>query len=83
MRGKPRKPSTQGSIKVSHRAFKNALVKWVDRTGSDDWIMGASIVQCEVNKCIMWVRRNISPYLIYFGKPPMASYLLCLEKPTR
>ena len=80
MKGKPRKPSTQGSIEVSHRAFKTALVKWLDRTGSDDWIMGASIVQCEVNNCPMRVRGNISPYSIYFGKPPSASYSAVLGK---
>ena len=80
VRGKPRKPSTQGSIEVSHRAFKTALCKWLDRTGSDDWIMGASIVQCEVNNCPMRVRGNISPYSIYFGKPPTASYSALLGK---
>ncbi len=80
MKGKPRKPSTQGSFKVGHRAFKNALAKWLDRTGSDDRIMDASIVQCEVNNCPMRVRGNISPYSIYLGKPPSASYSTLLGK---
>ncbi len=80
MKGKPRKPSTQGSIGVSHRAFKTALVKWLDRTGLDDWIMGTSIAQCEVNNCPMRVRGNVSSYLMYFGKPPSASYSALLGK---
>jgi hypothetical protein len=43
-------------------------------------IVGASIVQCEVNNCPMRVRGNISLYLICFGKPPTASYSTLLGK---
>jgi hypothetical protein len=56
VRRKSRKPSTPVSIEVSHRAFKNALVKWFDRTGSDDWVMEASLVQCDVSNCPTRVR---------------------------
>ena len=74
VKGKARKPSTQGSIEVSHRAFKAALVKWLDKKGSPDWVLGAHIVQCEVNHCPMRSRGNISPHTIYYGKPPVATY---------
>ena len=38
VRGRARKPSTQGSIEVSHKAFKAALVKWLDQKQFDNWI---------------------------------------------
>jgi hypothetical protein len=41
VKGKPLKPNTQSSVKVSHLAFKIVLVKWLDSTGSDNWILGA------------------------------------------
>jgi hypothetical protein len=31
VKGKLQKPTTQGSLEVSHKAFKNALVKWLDK----------------------------------------------------
>jgi len=36
VKGKPRKPSTQGSVEVSHKAFKEALTVLCDETGSQD-----------------------------------------------
>jgi hypothetical protein len=74
VKGKPRKPSTQGSVEVSHRAFKDALVKWLDKKQEYNWLLGAYIVQCEVNNCPMRARGNISPQTIYYGRPPVASY---------
>jgi hypothetical protein len=41
VKGKPLKPNTQSSAEVSHLAFKIVLVKWLDSTGSDNWILGA------------------------------------------
>jgi len=74
VRGKPRKPSTQGSVEVSHRAFKAALVKWLDKRSTANWVVGASVVQCEVNHYPMRSRSGMSPHTIYYGKPPTASY---------
>jgi hypothetical protein len=74
VRGRPRKPSTQGSIEVSHRAFKAALVKWLDKKNTANWILGASVVQCEVNRYPMRSRGGLSPHTIYYGHAPMASY---------
>ncbi len=38
VRGRARKPSTQGSIEVSHKAFKAALVKWLDQKQFEECI---------------------------------------------
>jgi hypothetical protein len=67
-------------MEVSHRAFKLALVKWLDSTGSEKWINGAHDVQCQVHNCPMKVRGNISPYSIYFGRANTASYSAVLGK---
>jgi hypothetical protein len=72
--GKPRKPSMQGSVEVSHRAFKTSLVKWLDKENTDNWVIGASVVQCKVNHYPMRSCSGMSPHTIYYGKPPTASY---------
>jgi hypothetical protein len=74
VKGKPRKPSTQGSIEVSHKAFKEALTVWCDETGSQDWVYGSYIVQNKVNQRPMRSRGNISPHTLYYGHPPSNSY---------
>jgi hypothetical protein len=74
VKGRPRKPLTRGSIEVSHKAFKVALVKWLDKKGTPDWVLGARIVQCEVNNCPMHSQGNISTHTIYYGKPPGFTY---------
>jgi hypothetical protein len=42
VKGKPRKPTTQGSVEVSYKAFKEALTVWCNETGSQDWV-GATL----------------------------------------
>lgn len=87
VKGKPRKPSTQGSVEVSHKAFKSALVKWLDkekrenpmdRNAGQDWIVGASVVQCEINNSPMKARNHTTPHMIYFGKINKNSYSAAL-----
>ncbi len=46
VRRKPRKPSTQGSVEVSHRAFKAALVKWLEKEAQQ--IGSLALVWCNV-----------------------------------
>ncbi len=41
VKGKARKLTTQGSIEVSHKAFKEALVTCCNNTGSNDWVYGS------------------------------------------
>jgi len=71
VKGKPRKPTTQGSVEVSHKAFKEALTVWCNETGSQDWVYGSYIVQNKVNQRPMRSRGNISPhtlnYVMNFG----------------
>jgi hypothetical protein len=50
VKGKARKLSTQGSVEVSHKAFKEALVTWYNRTQSYDWVYGEYIVHNKVNQ---------------------------------
>jgi hypothetical protein len=78
VKGKARKPSTQGSIVASHKAFKVALVKWLDKK-TENWVVGANFVQYELNNCPIRAHWNISPHTIYYGKPPVAIYsaILC------
>jgi hypothetical protein len=80
VKGKARKPSTQGSVEVSHKAFKEALVRWCNNTQSDDWLYGSYTVQNEVNQRPMRNRGNISPHTLYYGQPPSYSYLSILGK---
>jgi hypothetical protein len=77
VKGKPRKPSTQGSVEVSHKAFKIALVKWLDKEKREnpldpkagkDWIIGASVVQCDINNGPINVRNHTTPHMVYFGR---------------
>jgi hypothetical protein len=77
--GKPRKPSMQGSVEVSHRAFKAALVKWLDKENTANWVIGASVVQCEVNHYHMRSHSGMSLHTIYYGKRPTASYSALLS----
>ncbi len=74
VKGKPRKLTTQGSVEVSHKAFKEALTVWCNETGSKDWVYGSYIVQNKVNQRPMRSRGNISPHTLYYGHPPSNSY---------
>ncbi len=74
VKGKARKLTTQGSIEVSHKAFKEALVTWCNNTGSNDWVYGSYIVQNEVNHRPMRTRGNISPHTLYYSATPNNSY---------
>jgi len=74
VKGKPRKPTTQGSVEVSHKAFKEALTVWCNKTGSQDRVYGSYIVQNKVNQHPMRSRANISPHTLYYGHPPANSY---------
>jgi len=74
VKGKPRKPTTQGSVEVSHKAFKEALAVWCNQTGSQDWAYGSYIVQNKVNQHPTRSRGNISPHTLYYGHPPANSY---------
>jgi hypothetical protein len=50
VKGKARKPTTQGSVEVSQKAFMEALVTWRNNSQSNDWVYNSYIVQNEVNQ---------------------------------
>jgi hypothetical protein len=77
VKGKPRKPTTQGSVEVSHKAFKEALTVWCNETGSQDWVYGSYIVQNKVNQRPMRSRGNISPPYSILWAPPFKQLLHC------
>jgi hypothetical protein len=74
VKGKARKLTTLGSIEVSHKAFKEALITWCNNTGSNDWVYGSYIVQNEVNHWPMRTCGNILPHMLYYSAAPNNSY---------
>lgn len=68
VKGRPRHPQSQGKIERGHAAFKNALQKWMSRTGDDNWVVGCFIVNKELNQVPQFNRGGFSPYNLYFGK---------------
>jgi hypothetical protein len=74
----------QGIVEVSHKAFKNALVKWLDkekRVNPDDPTAGQDwIVQCEINNAPIKVRNHTTPHMVCFGKVNKNSYSPVLGK---
>jgi hypothetical protein len=46
----------------------------MDPKAGKDWIVGASIVQCEINNGPIEVRNHTTPHMVYFGKINKNSY---------
>jgi hypothetical protein len=67
VKGKPRKPRSQGKIERGHYSFKENLQKWMKKNGKN-WIIGAFVVNKEMNQIPQWNRGGFSPYNLYFGK---------------
>ncbi len=64
-------------------------MKWLDKekrenpedpNAGQDWIVGASIVQCEINNAPIKVRNHTTPHMVYFGKMNKNSYSAILGK---
>ena len=68
VKGKPRKPSTQGKVERGHASFKENLQKWMDSTGNKNWLVGAYIVNAQMNQIPNENRGGFSPYNLYYGK---------------
>jgi hypothetical protein len=68
VKGRPRHPQSQGKIERGHAAFKNALQKWMQRTGEENWVVGCYIVNAEMNQVGQYNRGGFSPYNLYYGK---------------
>jgi hypothetical protein len=65
VKGKPRKPSTRGKVERGHASFKENLQKWMDSTGNKNWLVGAYIVNAQMNKIPNENRGGFSPYNLY------------------
>jgi hypothetical protein len=68
VKGRPRKPSTQGKVERGHATFKESLQKWMDSTGNNNWLLGAYIVNAQMNQIPQYNRGGFSPYNLYYGK---------------
>ena len=51
-----------------------------DRSAGQDWILGASVVQCGINNAPIKVRNHMTPHMVYFGKVNKHSYSALLGK---
>lgn len=67
VKGRPRHPQTQGKIERRHATFKENLQKWIDRTQNKNWLLGAYIVNAEMNQIPQWNCGGFSPYNLYYG----------------
>ncbi len=45
-----------------------------DRNAGQDWILGASVVQCEINNAPIRVRNHMTPHMVFLGKVNKPSY---------
>jgi hypothetical protein len=80
VRGRPRHPASQGSVKRSHGPFKASLLAKLKEKNTDDWVSNIHIVQCEVNNHPIRSRGDISPYCMYFSRTNKSSYSTTLGK---
>jgi hypothetical protein len=69
VKGKARKPSTQGSVERSNAPFKRSLYEWMEKNPDDSWAeVGAYILNAQMNQRLCQSMDNKSPYEIYYGK---------------
>jgi len=74
VKGRTRKPSTQGSVERGNAPFKIALEKWIQEHPNDSWsIIGAWVVNMSLNLRLSTAKNNRSPYEAYYGKVSKAT----------
>jgi hypothetical protein len=72
--GKPRKPSTQGSVERGDKPFNDALYEWMEENPEGCWAsIGAFLVNSKINQRPSRPKDEKSPYKIYFGKVALHS----------
>jgi hypothetical protein len=79
VKGRARKPSTQGSVERGNGPFKIALENWIQEHPNDSWSrIGAFVVNASMNSRPSTVKSNRSPYKVYYGKvcKAAADYIL-------
>jgi hypothetical protein len=67
VKGRAYHPQSQGKVERGHAPFKEALQKWMSKHGSN-WLIGAFIVNHEINQRAQWNWDNLSPYNMMYGK---------------
>jgi hypothetical protein len=56
VKGRPRRPQSQGCIKHGNAPLKEALSRWMEEYATKDWTMGAYIVNKKINEHAIEVR---------------------------
>jgi hypothetical protein len=67
VKGRAYHPQSQGKVERGHAPFKEALQKWMAKYGTN-WMIGAFVVNHEINQRAQWNRDNLSPYNMMYGK---------------
>ncbi len=69
VKGRARKPSTQGSVERGNGPFKIALENLMQDNPSESWSrIGAFVVNASINSRPLTAKSNRSPYEAYYGK---------------
>jgi hypothetical protein len=56
-----KKPNSQGKVECGHAPFKEALQKWMAKKGRNNWLVGAFVVNQEINDVPLENHGNFSP----------------------
>jgi hypothetical protein len=67
VKGRPRRPQTQGKVERGHAHFKENLQKWMQKSNKTDWTIGAYVVNAQMNQITQQNRGDLSPYNMYYG----------------
>jgi len=67
IKGRAYHPQMQGKVERGHAPFKEALQKWMAKHGTN-WMIGAFVVNHEINQRAQWNRENLSPYNMMYVK---------------
>ncbi len=63
VKGRARKPLTQGSVERGNKTFKQSLFEWIEQNKSESWAeVGAYIVNAHVNQRPSQSKDNQPPY---------------------
>jgi hypothetical protein len=69
VKGRARKPSTQGSVERGNGPFKIALENWMQENPNESWSrIGAFVVNASINSRPSTAKSNRSPYKAYYEK---------------
>jgi hypothetical protein len=58
VKGRPRHPQSQGYVGHGNAPIKEALSRWMEENGTDDWTMSAYIVNNKIKECATEARGN-------------------------